>query len=135
MNYASGNRASTKSAGSSFTLSTLRGDSYTFTSGNADDVSELVAYFLDGLKERSRYVVAIHSNPNRGSFINIKPISCVLPCRIYSLGKDGRMVCPPHNNVHCDKPDCKRKLTPHGIYQYHFIHGANPHAATRGKQK
>nr|XP_039263341.1 unconventional myosin-VIIa-like isoform X3 [Styela clava] len=60
-----GNRTSTKAAGSSFTLNTVRGDEYTFTSNNADDVSELVAHFLEGLKERSRYVVSLHNNPNK----------------------------------------------------------------------
>ena len=45
--------------GQSFTLATVKGDEYTFTSPNADDIRELVVTFLEGLKKRSRYVIAL----------------------------------------------------------------------------
>ena len=55
-----------KNKGQSFTLSTIRGDSITMTSPNTDDVTELITYFVDGLKERSRYAVAHQMNETRG---------------------------------------------------------------------
>ena len=42
-----------------FTIQTIAGDEYTFQSPNAEDIKELVVYFLKGLKERSHYAVAI----------------------------------------------------------------------------
>ena len=48
-----------KMHGQSFTLATVKGDEYTFTSPNADDIRELVVTFLEGLKKRSRYVIAL----------------------------------------------------------------------------
>ncbi|XP_076812859.1 unconventional myosin-VIIa-like isoform X2 [Clavelina lepadiformis] len=51
----------------SFKLSTVRGDELTFTSSNSDDVTELIAYFVEGLKERSKYVVALNDMSMRDS--------------------------------------------------------------------
>lgn len=48
-----------KMHGQSFTLATVKGDEYTFTSPNAEDIRELVVTFLEGLKKRSRYVIAL----------------------------------------------------------------------------
>ncbi|KAM9659199.1 unconventional myosin-VIIa [Trichechus inunguis] len=48
----------------SFTLATIKGDEYTFTSSNAEDVRDLVVTFLEGLRKRSKYVVALQDNPN-----------------------------------------------------------------------
>ncbi|KAE9550764.1 hypothetical protein FO519_006016 [Halicephalobus sp. NKZ332] len=42
-----------------FTIQTISGDEYTFQSPNAEDIKELVVYFLNGLKEKSRFAVAI----------------------------------------------------------------------------
>ncbi|XP_042543504.1 unconventional myosin-VIIa [Dipodomys spectabilis] len=49
---------------SSFTLATIKGDEYTFTSSNAEDIRDLVVTFLEGLRKRSKYVVALQDNPN-----------------------------------------------------------------------
>ena len=51
--------------GSSFSFTTIKGDEYMFTSTNGEDIKNLVGGFLDGLRQRSRYVVAImdYSNP------------------------------------------------------------------------
>lgn len=55
-----------KLQGQSFTLATLKGDEYTFTSNNAEDIRDLVVTFLEGLRKRSKFVVAIQDNPNPG---------------------------------------------------------------------
>lgn len=52
----------------SFTLATIKGDEYTFTSNNADDIRDLVVTFLEGLRKRSKYVVALQDNPNPGEW-------------------------------------------------------------------
>uniref|UniRef100_A0A663EQ48 Myosin VIIA n=1 Tax=Aquila chrysaetos chrysaetos TaxID=223781 RepID=A0A663EQ48_AQUCH len=49
---------------SSFTLATIKGDEYTFTSNNAEDIRDLVVTFLEGLRKRSKYVVTLQDNPN-----------------------------------------------------------------------
>ena len=49
----------------SFTLTTA-GHEYTFTSSNAGDIRELISYFLDGLRQRSKYVIAIVDYDNKG---------------------------------------------------------------------
>ena len=41
-----------------FSLKTIRGD-FSFRSTNAEDIQELIAFFLDGLKRKSKYCVAI----------------------------------------------------------------------------
>uniref|UniRef100_A0AAV2J6D4 Uncharacterized protein n=1 Tax=Knipowitschia caucasica TaxID=637954 RepID=A0AAV2J6D4_KNICA len=56
-----------KLQGQSFTLATVKGDEYTFTSNNAEDIRELVVCFLDGLRRRSKYVVALTNSPNTDS--------------------------------------------------------------------
>ncbi|TRZ04518.1 hypothetical protein DNTS_007824, partial [Danionella cerebrum] len=48
-----------KLQGQSFTLATIKGDEYTFTSNNAEDIRDLVVAFLEGLRSRSKFVVAL----------------------------------------------------------------------------
>ncbi|XP_077514551.1 unconventional myosin-VIIa ck isoform X2 [Amblyomma americanum] len=43
----------------SFTLSTVRGEEFTFQSPNSEDVRDLVDFFLEGLKKRSKFVIAL----------------------------------------------------------------------------
>uniref|UniRef100_A0AAR2LJP9 Myosin VIIAa n=1 Tax=Pygocentrus nattereri TaxID=42514 RepID=A0AAR2LJP9_PYGNA len=57
---------SRKLQGQSFTLATLKGDEYTFTSNNAEDIRDLVVTFLEGLRKRSKFVVALQDNPTVG---------------------------------------------------------------------
>ncbi|XP_077197371.1 unconventional myosin-VIIa isoform X2 [Paroedura picta] len=52
-----------KLQGQSFTMATIKGDEYTFTSNNAEDIRDLVVTFLEGLRKRSKYVVALQDNP------------------------------------------------------------------------
>lgn len=42
-----------------FTLSTVRGEEFTFQSPNAEDIRDLVVYFLEGLKKRSTFVIGV----------------------------------------------------------------------------
>uniref|UniRef100_A0A3Q1HLB4 Uncharacterized protein n=1 Tax=Anabas testudineus TaxID=64144 RepID=A0A3Q1HLB4_ANATE len=53
-----------KLQGQSFTLATIKGEEYTFTSNNAEDIRDLVVTFLEGLRNRSKFVVALQDNPN-----------------------------------------------------------------------
>ncbi|XP_056586793.1 unconventional myosin-VIIa [Triplophysa dalaica] len=48
-----------KLQGQSFTLATIKGDEYTFTSNNAEDIRDLVVTFLEGLRSRSTFVVTL----------------------------------------------------------------------------
>ncbi|XP_075211513.1 unconventional myosin-VIIa ck [Lycorma delicatula] len=52
-----------------FTLSTVRGEEFTFQSPNAEDIRDLVVYFLEGLKKRSSFVIALqdYKAPGEGS--------------------------------------------------------------------
>ncbi|XP_022095227.1 myosin-VIIa-like isoform X1 [Acanthaster planci] len=52
--------------GQSFTILTVKGDEYTFTSSNAEDIRDLIVFFLEGMKKKSRYVVALQDNPDQG---------------------------------------------------------------------
>ncbi|XP_068687074.1 unconventional myosin-VIIa-like [Montipora foliosa] len=65
----------TKTESSSFSLTTVKGDEYTFTSANSDDIQELVHFFLEGLRKRSKYVVAMvdyQSPAESSSFLSFK---------------------------------------------------------------
>ncbi|XP_064206929.1 unconventional myosin-VIIa-like isoform X2 [Anguilla rostrata] len=53
-----------KLQGQSFTLATIKGDEYTFTSNNAEDIRDLVVTFLDGLRRKSKFVVTLLDSPN-----------------------------------------------------------------------
>ncbi|XP_062868377.1 unconventional myosin-VIIa isoform X2 [Trichomycterus rosablanca] len=53
-----------KLQGQSFTLATIKGDEYTFTSNNAEDICDLVDTFLEGLRKRSKFVVALEDGHN-----------------------------------------------------------------------
>ncbi|XP_065841115.1 myosin-VIIa-like [Oscarella lobularis] len=61
--------------GQSFSITTVKGDEYTFTSMSGEDIRDLVLYFLEGLRKRSKYVVAMmdYSSPGEGSsFLSFK---------------------------------------------------------------
>uniref|UniRef100_A0A1B0D0B9 Myosin class i heavy chain n=1 Tax=Phlebotomus papatasi TaxID=29031 RepID=A0A1B0D0B9_PHLPP len=52
-----------------FSLSTVRGEEFTFQSPNAEDIRDLVVYFLEGLKKRSKFVIALqdYKSPGEGT--------------------------------------------------------------------
>ncbi|BFZ06054.1 hypothetical protein BsWGS_09093 [Bradybaena similaris] len=56
------------------TLTTVRGEESVFTSANAKDIQDLVTTFLDGLRKRSMYVIAIqdYKPPDKASFLALK---------------------------------------------------------------
>ncbi|XP_020564813.1 unconventional myosin-VIIa-like isoform X2 [Oryzias latipes] len=64
-----------KLQGQSFTLATIKGDEYTFTSNNAEDIRDLVVNFLEGLRKRSKYVVGLLDYPNPGADSNFLSFS------------------------------------------------------------
>ncbi len=49
---------------------TVRGEEFTFQSPNAEDIRDLVVYFLEGLKKRSRFVIALQDYKAPGNLIN-----------------------------------------------------------------
>lgn len=53
-----------------FTLSTVRGEEFTFQSPNAEDIRDLVVYFLEGLKKRSKFVIALQDYKAPGLYPN-----------------------------------------------------------------
>ncbi|XP_038672457.1 unconventional myosin-VIIa-like isoform X3 [Scyliorhinus canicula] len=65
------NRAS-KLYGQSVTVTTLQGETYTLTSGYAEDIADLIVMFLNGLKMRSEYAVTLHSNSKQDDPIFLK---------------------------------------------------------------
>lgn len=55
-----------KSFGQSCTLITLRAEEFVLTSVNSIVIAELVVMFLEGLKKRSRFAVAMHEKKFQG---------------------------------------------------------------------
>jgi myosin-7 len=55
--------------GQSFSITTVKGDEYTFTSTNGEDIRDLVLGFLEGLRRKSKFVIAMmdYSSPDDGS--------------------------------------------------------------------
>uniref|UniRef100_A0A8C5CVX1 Myosin VIIA n=1 Tax=Gadus morhua TaxID=8049 RepID=A0A8C5CVX1_GADMO len=64
--------------GQSFTLATIKGDEYTFTSNNAEDIRDLVVEFLDGLRKRSKYVVALLDSGPDAAFLSFSKGDLIL---------------------------------------------------------
>lgn len=59
-----------KSFGQSCTLITLRAEEFVLTSVNSVVIAELVVMFLEGLKKRSRFAVAMHEKKSQGKSYN-----------------------------------------------------------------
>ncbi|KAI1242110.1 Unconventional myosin-VIIa [Lamprotornis superbus] len=59
-----------KLQGQSFTLATIKGDEYTFTSNNAEDIRDLVVTFLEGLRKRSKYTTQIQAMGEESGFLS-----------------------------------------------------------------
>ena len=61
---------SSKAFSQTFTLVTVRNEEFTFQSPNAEDIRDLVVYFLEGLKKRSKYVIALQDYKAPGNNIH-----------------------------------------------------------------
>ncbi|KAM8835793.1 unconventional myosin-VIIa isoform 1-T1 [Synchiropus picturatus] len=79
-----------KLQGQSFTLATIKGDEYTFTSNNAEDIRDLVVSFLEGLRKRSKYVVGLLDCPN--------PVGAA--SNFLSFSKGDLIILDEHNGEH-----------------------------------
>ncbi|CAG0892124.1 unnamed protein product [Darwinula stevensoni] len=49
----------TGGASHAFSITTVRNEEFTFQSPNSEDIRDLVVYFLEGLKKRSQYLIAL----------------------------------------------------------------------------
>jgi myosin VIIa len=83
-----------KAQGQSFSLTTIKGDEYTFTSTNGEDIRDLVLGFLEGLRRKSKFVVAVadYSSPGEGSsFLSFKKgdLICLINDDGYSVMHSG----------------------------------------------
>ena len=58
-----------KAQGQSFSITTVKGDEYTFTSTNGEDIRDLVLGFLEGLRRKSKFVIAMmdYQSPQDGT--------------------------------------------------------------------
>lgn len=65
-------KSSSRQQSNSFTIITIKNDEYTFTSNNADDIRDLVINFLDGLKQKSKFVVVIQDFDPSGPGLTIR---------------------------------------------------------------
>ena len=52
----------------SIIILTLQGEEYTFTSTNGEDIRELVDMFLEGLRKRSKFVIAMMDYQSPGKY-------------------------------------------------------------------
>ncbi|CAB4059165.1 MYO7A [Lepeophtheirus salmonis] len=71
---------SSKAFAQTFTLSTIRSEEFTFQSPNAEDIRDLVTYFLEGLKKRSKFVIALqdYKAQESSSFLNVNKGDLIL---------------------------------------------------------
>lgn len=81
-----------------FSLSTVRGEEFTFQSPSAEDIRDLVVYFLEGLKKRSKFAIALQdykgTNEN-SSFLNFQKGDLI------TLEDDGNEEGSPYNSGWC----------------------------------
>ena len=50
-------------------MTTIKADEYNFTSVNGEDIRDLVMTFLDGLKKRSKFVIAMMEYQSPGECV------------------------------------------------------------------
>ena len=78
---------SSKAFAQTFTLVTVREEEFTFQSPNAEDIRDLVVYFLEGLKKRSKFVITIQDSKATGEFRahlqTLRLIDRCQQCRLY----------------------------------------------------
>ncbi|XP_064419068.1 unconventional myosin-VIIa [Latimeria chalumnae] len=87
------NRAA-KLYGQSFTLTTLRSEEFTLTSTYTADIADLVIMFLEGLKERSQYAVALQETNRQEdpTFLAFKKGELIILNKDNDLKTDNRWI-------------------------------------------
>ena len=64
-------------------MTTIKGEEYTFTSANGEDIKDLVTAFLDGLHKRSKFVIAMMNYQSLGlSTACNSSVVCICACLI-----------------------------------------------------
>ena len=64
-------------------MTTIKGEEYTFTSANGEDIKDLVTAFLDGLRKRSKFVFAMMDYQSPGLSIACnRSVLCICVCLI-----------------------------------------------------
>ncbi len=76
---------SSKAFAQTFTLVTVREEEFTFQSPNAEDIRDLVVYFLEGLKKRSKYVITLQDSKATGTYSNACVLDNLNACRSFVL--------------------------------------------------
>lgn len=71
---------SNKAFAQTFTLATVRSEEFTFQSPNAEDIRDLVVYFLEGLKKRSKFVIALQDYKAPGKTQSSRKNMCRIAC-------------------------------------------------------
>ena len=60
-------------------MTTIKNEEYTFTSANGEDIKDLVTAFLDGLRKRSKYVIAMMDYQSPGISC-LASVVCTFKC-------------------------------------------------------
>ena len=63
--------------GRTINIQSVAGHSFSFTSANAEDVCNLILHFLEGLKKRSKYVLALQEFAPDDSRVYLSPVATV----------------------------------------------------------
>ena len=110
--------------GQSFTLATVKEDEYTFTSPNAEDIRDLVVTFLEGLKKRSKYVVALQDYNAPSELTVICHVYILIERMIHKWGNTVVAAATPTWHIHVPTVTywSNKPYWPSGSYLYAFVH-------------
>ena len=84
---------SSKAFAQTFTLVTVREEEFTFQSPNAEDIRDLVVYFLEGLKKRSKFVIGLQDYKAGTYYLNERHSLSVQTSRLFQLQNEFEKLC------------------------------------------